>query len=435
MADIKTLYPAKGVKLCLIPTEQFKTSIVSAIIAMPLAGRIEERALLSSLLRRASAKYDDLTKMNRKLAGLYGAVLSSGVDKIGEGQFVSFSVSSVDDRFAIDGERISSECIELLLEILFEPKLCDGVFSAEDVETEKRLFAEKIDSEFSDKKLYSLEAMIEKMCEDEVYSVKRYGSKEKLLSLTPEDVTAAWREMLASAMIQFNVVGNCDGGDIAQNLRERFEKVDRSNPCEIRTQIISECDGEKYFSESQSVKQGKLVIGMRSGMKDKDDDYYAFKVMTDMFGGGPYSKLFMNVREKMSLCYYCGARLNRAKGIIVVQSGIEQENEQKAVAAIRQQLEDMKNGVFTDEDIENSIKGISDMVLSANDLPDTINAWYSGNYTSVEDDEKVSPEEFVENIQKVTASQVKEAAKKVSIDTIFMLKPNGKGVDEDDDED
>ena len=170
-------------------------------------------------------------------------------------------------------------------------------------------------------------------------------------------------------------------------------------------------------------------------MKDKDDDYYAFKVMTDMFGGGPYSKLFMNVREKMSLCYYCGARLNRAKGIIVVQSGIEQENEQKAVAAIRQQLEDMKNGVFTDEDIENSIKGISDMVLSANDLPDTINAWYSGNYTSVEDDEKVSPEEFVENIQKVTASQVKEAAKKVSIDTIFMLKPNGKGVDEDDDED
>ena len=252
MADIKTLYPAKGVKLCLIPTEQFKTSIVSAIIAMPLAGRIEERALLSSLLRRASAKYDDLTKMNRKLAGLYGAVLSSGVDKIGEGQFVSFSVSSVDDRFAIDGERISSECIELLLEILFEPKLCDGVFSAEDVETEKRLFAEKIDSEFSDKKLYSLEAMIEKMCEDEVYSVKRYGSKEKLLSLTPEDVTAAWREMLASAMIQFNVVGNCDGGDIAQSSGKDLKKLTDQTRARSERRLSPNATGKNIFPKARA---------------------------------------------------------------------------------------------------------------------------------------------------------------------------------------
>ena len=435
MANVTTLYPARGVKLCLIPTDRFKTSIVSATLAMPLTGRIEERALLSSLLRRASDKYDDMTKMNRKLAELYGAVLSSGVEKIGEGQFVSFSLSSIDDRFAIDGQRISTQCVELLLELIFEPKLRNGVLSPEDVETEKRLFAEKIDSEFNDKKLYALDRTRQEMCKNEIYSIKRYGSKDRLLALTPEDVTAAWKEMLEKAMIQINVVGNCESDDISEKLKKRFENVDRSDLCVIRTQVITKAEKEKYFSESQSVKQGKLVIGMRSGMKDKDDDFYAFRVMTDMFGGGPYSKLFMNVREKMSLCYYCNARLNRIKGIIMVQSGIEQENEQKAVTAIKQQLNDMKNGVFTDEDLENSIKGISDAVLSANDLPETINAWYSGNYVSVDDEERITPEQFVSNIRKVTAQQVREAAQRVSVDTIFMLRPNGEGVDEDDDED
>ena len=435
MADIKTLYPARGVKLCTIPTDRFKTSVVSATLAMPLTGRIEERALLSTLLRRASAKYDSMTKMNRKLAELYGAVLSSGVDKVGEGQFVSFALSCVDDRFAIDDESISAKCVELLLELLFEPKLINGVFSAEDVETEKRLLSEKIDSEFSDKKLYALDTMIEQMCKDELYSTRRYGKKERILALTPEDVTASWQEMLEKAMIQIIVVGNCDGSDIQNKLEKRFSNVDRSDLCEIKTQVVTTAGEEQYFSESQRVKQGKLVIGMRSGMKDEDDGFYAYRVMTDMFGGGPYSKLFMNVREKMSLCYYCSARLNKTKGLIIVQSGIEQENEEKAISAIRQQLEDMKNGCFSQEDLENSIKGLSDAAISANDLPEALNAWYSYHYTSVDSRDRISPEEFVENISSVTAEQVQEAAKKVTVDTIFMLKPNGEGDEEDDDED
>lgn len=431
MTNVKTIYPAKGVKLCLIPTERFKTSIVSASIAMPLTGRVEERALLSSLLRRSSEKYDDMTKMNRKLAELYGAILSSGVDKIGEAQFLSFSITSLDDKFAIDSDSISEKCVELLLELLFEPKLKDGLFEENDVETEKRLFSEKIDSEFSDKKLYSLGRTIGEMCKNELFSVKRYGNKERLLSLTCKDVTDAWKEMLESAFIQINVVGNCDGETIYNKLADKFKKVDRSRLCEIKTEYIQKAENEKYFSESQSVKQGKLVIGMRAGMKDKNDNIYALHVMTDMFGGGPYSKLFMNVREKMSLCYYCAARLNRFKGVIFVQSGIEAENEEKAVNAIKQQLEDMKQGKFSDEDFENSVKGISDAHISVNDSPEALNFWYSGLYTSENDEERFSPEQYVSNIKKVTPQQVIEAAKKVSIDTIFMLKPNGEGVDED----
>ena len=431
MTEIKTIYPAKGVKLCLIPTDRFKTSIVSASLAMPLKERVEERALLSALLRRSSGKYDDMTKMNRKLAELYGAILSSGVEKVGEAQLVSFCLTSLDDKFAIDGDKISEKCVELLLELLFEPKLCNGMFTKADVETEKRLFSEKIDGEFSDKKLYSLDRTIQEMCKNELFSTKRYGSKDRLLSLTNADVTEAWKEMLECAMIQFNVVGNCDFQQIADKLAKRFSKVDRSRLCSIKTEFITSAKEEKYFSESQSVKQGKLVIGMRAGMKDKNDDFYALRVMTDMFGGGPYSKLFMNVREKMSLCYYCGARLNRSKGVIFVQSGIEQENERKAIDAIRQQLEDMKNGNFTKEDLENSINGISDAYISVNDSPDTLNMWYNGDYLSEDEDENISPEQYVEQIKKVTAQQVTEAAKKVSIDTIFMLKPNGEGVDGD----
>lgn len=430
MSDIKKLFPANGVCVYLMPSDRFKTSVVSVNLAMPLDGRVEERAILSSLLRRCSQKYDDMTKMNRKLASLYGAVLGSAVTKKGEAQLVTFSLTSVDDKFAMDNEKIGEESLKLLIELLFEPKLVQGVFLREDIETEKRLLIEKIDSEFSEKRIYALTRAEEEMCKNERFATKRYGNKERISSLTAEDVTKAWKEMLEKAIIQINIVGNVDASNIGKELEERFAKIDRSELCEISTEFVVSADQENYVCEKQAVKQGKLVIGLRAGMTDKDDNNFVLSIFTDVFGGGPYSKLFMNVREKMSLCYYCSARYNRQKGIIMIQSGIEQENEQKAISAIKAQLEDMKNGNFTKEDLENSIKGITDSLLAVSDSPESIDSWYSGQYTSVGEDELLSPEQFAQNIKNVTVQQVQAAAQNVTVDTIYMLKPNGEEAQE-----
>lgn len=431
MDSMKFFYPSNGVTLCIMPSNRFKTSVVSVSMAMPLDGRIEERAVLCALLRRCSAKYDNMTKMNRKLASLYGAVLASGVSKKGEAQFVTLSLTCVDDRFAISNEKISEECVNLIFELIFEPKLINGMFSSEDVETEKRLLIEKIDGEYSDKRLFAFQRAEEEMCSNELYSRKRYGSRERIAELTEKDVTDAWKEMLEKSIVQINVVGSCDGETIAENLSKKFEGINRENLCNIHTQFIEKAGAEKYISESHAVKQGKLVIGLRAGMNNKDDNSFAVHVMTDILGGGPYSKLFVNVREKMSLCYYCSAKLNRLKGIIMIQSGIECENEEKTIAAIKEQISDMQNGKFSDEELDKSIKGLCDAYLSISDTPEAIDAWYSGQCVNSIGEGFMTAQEYANNIKKVTAKQVHDAAKRISIDTIYMLKSDGQGDDAD----
>lgn len=426
MNNLKLFSPSNGVKLCLMPYDIFKTSVVSVSMSMPLETRVEERALLAYILKRCSAEYDDITKINRKLAELYGAVLSSGVSKKGEAQVMTFSITCVDDKFSLTDEKISEEGMKLLLDLIFKPKLVDGMFAKQDVETQKRLLVEAIDGEFSEKRTYALGRAEEEMCKNEMYATKRYGKRDRILQLTPEEVTVAWKEMIEKAIVQINVVGSSAGENILKEVENRFENIDRSNLCEIKTEYVVSSPEENYVSQKQPVKQGKLVIGLRAGMTNKNDNNYALHVMTDILGGGPYSKLFMNVREKMSLCYYCSARFVRAKGIIMIQSGIEQENEEKAINAIKQQIEDMKNGNFTKDDFENSIKGITDSCLSLKDTPDGIDSWYAGQYCDGSEVKFESPEEYVENIKKVTTQQVQVAAQGVSIDTIYMLKSNSE---------
>ena len=414
---------AGGVKLCVAPSDRFKTSVVSINMAMELGGKIEERAVLAYLLRRCSARYGSLTELNRKLAELYGAILSSAVIKNGESQILIFSITSVNDKFAIDDESISEECAKLLLDIIFEPKMENGLFCEEDVELEKRLLLERIDSEFSEKRTYALHRAEEEMCKNEAYGQRSYGKAERIRELTCEDITIAWKELLEKSLIQINVVGSGCEDSVREEVIKRFENIDRSSLSEIRTEFVVSAKEENYVEEKQPVKQAKLVIGLRAGMTDRQDNNYALHVMTDMFGGGPYSKLFMNVREKMSLCYYCSARFVRNKGIIMIQSGIEEENEQKAIDAIKKQLKDMQDGNFTQEDLEKSINGLSDSYLTVEDTPDGIDRWYAKDFV---DGETMTPEEYVENISKITVEQVQAAAQAVTVDTVYMLKSNGE---------
>ena len=167
------------------------------------------------------------------------------------------------------------------------------------------------------------------------------------------------------------------------------------------------------------VNQAKLVIGLRAGMEDSNDNYFAYRVMTDIFGGGPYSRLFLNVREKMSLCYYCGARLIREKGIILIQSGIEEENYEKALGEILNQLDIMKKGEFTDEDFNSSIIALCDAFKGVEDSPVAVCNFYSSQEF---DEEIISGEEFSKKIGAVTREQVIECAKKVTVDTVYLLK-------------
>lgn len=413
---------AEGIRFCSVKTDKFKTCRVNISLAMPLDKNASARAILPFMFSRRCAKYPDYTSLNRVLDELYGAAVSAGVLKRGEAQVISFSMSSIDDRFALDGDKVALECTKLLADMIFDP-LTEGESFPEDIiEQEKRLLVEAIENEQNDKRRYAMLRCEQLMFADEAYGVNRFGSVEDVKALTPDVVYAAWRDVLQKATVQITMVSSMDPQPIVDLIREKFLEIER-HPVEIKTLFVSGLPKPEYISESMPLKQGKLVMGFRTGMRSEDDMMPAMKVAVDIFGGGTYSKLFSVVREKMSLCYYCSAALFNSKGIVMVQSGIEDTNEEKAKNEIINQLRLTAEGEFTDEDFSSSIKSLTDSILGNSDTPEEITAWYASQILR---NELKAPETYAKEIGSVDRAEVVRAAKTIMLDTIFMLKSSGE---------
>ena len=331
-------------------------------------------------------------------------------------------MSAIDDRFALDGDKVALECTKLLADMIFDP-LTEGESFPEDIiEQEKRLLVEAIENEQNDKRRYAMLRCEQLMFADEAYGVNRFGSVEDVKALTPDVVYAAWRDVLQKATVQITMVSSMDPQPIVDLIREKFSEIER-HPVEIKTLFVSGLPKPEYISESMPLKQGKLVMGFRTGMRSEDDMMPAMKVAVDIFGGGTYSKLFSVVREKMSLCYYCSAALFNSKGIVMVQSGIEDANEEKAKNEIINQLRLTAEGEFTDEEFSSSIKSLTDSILGNSDTPEEITAWYASQILR---NELKAPETYAKEIGSVDRAEVVRAAKTIMLDTIFMLKSSGE---------
>ena len=416
-----------GTEFCSISAQGFKSSCVSVNFVLPLGEKASLYALIPSILTRSSKEYPDLMSIVKKMAKLYGADLVADVSKVGENQILKISISYIDDRFALDNEVITAECSRMLFELIFNPKVENGAFCASDVESEKRLLAERLYAEQSDKRAYAKNKCEEIMFAEEAYGIHRLGDVESIQKITPEALYEAYKEILRIAKIVVCVSGNTDVNSISTIFENGIAELERNVKIN-ETLFVEKAEDIQYAKEQENVKQGKLVMGFRMGMKDADDDYATRRVMVDLFGGSPHSKLFTIVREKMSLCYYCSARMVRAKGIMLVQSGIESANEEKAKNAIIQQLEDIKNGSFTQEDIDASVKALEDSFKSVTDSPEALDSWFmsqcvSGAYKY--------PEQFIEDFKRVTKEGIMKAAQEVTLDTVFMLEGTAEGGAED----
>ena len=420
--DLQNKKIYEGVELCSVSAEGFKTACASVSFVMPLGENASLYALVPNVLTRSCRAYPDVTSIENKLALLYGAEVIVDVSKIGENQVLKIEISCIDDRFSIDGESITNECLKLLFQMIFEPRLDEGAFCSDDVESEKRLLAERLIAENSDKKSYAKNRCSEIMFENELYGIHRYGTVEDIEEITPEALFDAYKEILENSKILV-----CVSGGSFNNIEQLLEEYlrDKNRNIELnKTLYVEECEDVKYVKEQETVKQGKLVMGFRMGMKSEDDNYAARRVMVDLFGGSPHSKLFTVVREKMSLCYYCSAIMFRQKGVMLVQSGIESYNEEKAKSAILAQLEDIKNGKFSDDDIASSVKSLEDGFRSVSDSAESVANWFTNQVCSKA---FLYPEDFIEQFKKVTREDIIEAAKAVTLDTVFMLEGTAEG--------
>ncbi|MBR1731448.1 MAG: insulinase family protein, partial [Ruminococcus sp.] len=375
-------------------------------------------ALLCYMLVRCCRKYPDFTTLSKKLGSLYGAELNGSVSKMGDMQCLNISVSGLDDRYAIGGESISEQLGELLCEVLFNPKAEDGEFDEDDMLQEKRQLLDMIDSEFNDKRTYASQRLIEIMCADELYGVSRCGTKEQIEVLTTADVYNAWQDMLKNAHFEFTFVGDSSPDKAVEIINNSFKEINRT-PIELSNDVVYTVFDENDFTEEMDVAQSKLEIGFRTSCAEPEKEATATRLMCAILGGTATSKLFTNVREKKSLCYYCMSRFYRLKGIMVIESGVETVNIEAAKSAILNEVEELKKGNITDFEIASAKLAIVNSFRSIVDTVTGIASWYS---TQLMDASVDTPEQAAEKINAVTKDEIIEAANKLQLDTVYVLK-------------
>ena len=410
---------ADGVFFNSIKDNRFKTMKITANMIVPLTKEnVSANALLCGVLSHSCKAYPDFTELSRKLSSLYGADLGVSVKKIGDNQLLRISASGLDDRYAFDGDSVTQELSELLCNVIFKPNLTDNEFPSVEVEQEKRQLLDVIDSEFNDKRIYANGQLIKNMCEDEVFGIKRYGTAEKIRECTPKSLYNTWQNLLKTARFEIMYVGETSPDLAEEVFTKAFEGIDRQ-PQTVETEIIRSADNAKHISEEMELSQSKLVMGFRAGTAIPDDEVNATRLMCAILGGTASSKLFCNVREKQSLCYYCSSGYDRVKGIITVDSGVEAENIEKAEQGILNEIEEMKKGNITDFEIEAAKMAVVNSFCSTNDTVGGIESWY---VNQLFDDKFRSIEEMSEAINSVTKEQVVDVARKMTLDTVYVLK-------------
>ena len=411
-----------GIKLHTIKTEKFKTNLIAVMLTTKLDRKnVTKNALIPAVLRRGTKFMQTQEEINKKMEDMYGASFDCGLDKTGDNQILKFYMETVNNEFLPqDAENMIKSSIEKTFEIIFNPYLENGVFKKEYVEQEKENIKQIIDGKIDSKARYALDRCIEEMYKNEPFGLYKFGYVEDLKDINEKNLYEYYLELIKTCKIDIYISGIVD--ENIQNIikqNENIEKLEERKPDFKEFELVKKENGEaKEIQESMEVTQGKLILGLDVNILDKDARY-KIMIYNSLLGGSANSKLFQNVREKASLAYTASSSYYRFKNNIFINCGIDIPNYQKALEIIKKQIEDMKNGDFTDEEIENAKNGIIASIKTIDDEQDTEITYYFGQELS---GTKTSLEEYIENIQKVNKADVLEVAKQISINTIYFLK-------------
>ena len=408
---------AEGVYLTYLPAQKFKTSLLSAQFVTPLREETASAyALLPSVLRRGTVSCPDMGSLSARLDELYGARIETTVRKKGENQCVGFVASLIDDSFAPGGEKLLEPVAELLGELICDPVTERGRFVPSYFESEKTNLLDAIRSLVNDKRDYADSRLLREMCAGEPYGIPRLGGEAGAESVQPKQLYALYQELISTARLELIYSGSAPQRRVEQALlsalaalpREQVRDIALYRPHPARQEVLR-------VEESLDVTQGKLGMGFACG----SDDYAAMVVGNTLFGGSSNSKLFMNVREKLSLCYYASSLYHRQKRLITVSSGIEFQNFQRAYDEILAQLEAVKNGKLEDWEMEGAQSTLLNAYASMEDSQGKLENFYLGQAATGQSE---TPEELADQVREVTGERVHRAMETVRLDTVYFLR-------------
>ncbi len=371
-------------------------------------------AIIPYILAGSSNNYPTITDLNKKLSELYGAVVKGSVSKIGDSQTLSLMAGCINNRYTFDGEQITEEMTKVLSDCLINPHIENGGFYEKDFELKKQELLDDIEAEINEKRSYAFKRANLNIFKDEPAAVSVKGDKSHAEKITAKTAYEQYKMLLKTAQVEIIFVGAEESESCKKILTETFASVDRNfagdNTSE-KSKVKSEVCRVK---EEHDVAQSKMVMAFKTDY----ENIVVMKLMNAVFGATPISKLFMNVREKLSLCYYCSSGYNDKKGVLYVDSGVEHANTGKAEAEILNQLSAMCKGEFTDEEMENARKSVINSWKGVSDGARSIAEWYfNQSYSGT----AYSPEEQIEKLMKVTREDIIEAAKSLKLDTVYVL--------------
>ncbi|WP_042223714.1 EF-P 5-aminopentanol modification-associated protein YfmF [Oceanobacillus manasiensis] len=416
-----------GLNLHFIHNKKYKTINIVVKLKAPLEREtITHRALLPYILQQGTLNYPGKKELQRKLDELYGAVLSVDGSKKGEQHIISFRLEVPNEKFIPNESAIVEEGINLLGELLFEPNVENEAFSKSVVKREKDTLKQKIHAIKDDKMSYANLRLIDEMCKGEAFSLHVHGYQEDLEKITPENLYTYYKQAISENQLDVYVQGDFDEKALQELLVAKLKREEVNSP--VKKETTNSEKNAREFSEvveKENIQQAKLHIGYRTNCTYRDEGYYALQVFNGMFGGFPSSKLFINVREKNSLAYYASSRLESQKGLLIVFSGIAPKDYKQASTIMNEQLEAMKNGDFTEEELEETKDLIVNQLRETMDHPQGMVELL---YQQVLAETERSPEQLIKGIKAVKRDEVITAAKKIEADTLYLLtSKDGEG--------
>lgn len=418
MKNLKTLEIGKNVKLTLIPKSKFKTNLVSVYIQRKLdRNEVTKNALLPGILKSGCNKYKTLGQLTDREEELYGSYLHAGASKRGESQVLGFSILSVNEKYL--DEKILGQCIEFLNEIINNPLVIDGGFNEEYLNIEKEILKDSIMSIINDKGNYAMKRTNEIMFEGEPYSINGKGYIEDLDTIDRVSLYEHYKEVLKTSPIEIMIEGEFEETEVVELIKEKFQ-FDRGNIIDIpKEEYYKEVDEVKEIKETMDIAQGKLVMGYRCNVDYLDEEkYYSLLLGSRILGGGADSKLFINVREKESLCYTIYSTIQKSKSTMMVCSGIEAQNYEKTVNLVKEQVQKLKDGDITESEISNAKIAFINSLNSLNDEIGRISDFYFSQSISKN---KSDLDQIKNMINKSTKEDIVEAVKNIELDTIYFL--------------
>lgn len=421
MDQFRQITLADGIRLNYITTERFRTSAISVAFVQPLAEADRARAaLIPFVLRRGCEGLPDMTAISGTLSDLYGARAEAFVRKRGEVLLTGLISDVIDERFAGDGEPLTRRTVELMCRMLLHPVTKSGMFLEKYVESEKNNMVQRIQARKNDKRSWAVRRMFEVMCEDEAYGLSEFGETEAVQAVQTADVYAYYRWMLAHAGVEIFYCGSLDEAQLREifgALTAQLPQGDRIHA--VHSEIRRSADEVRTVIEEENVTQGKLTIGLRTGITSQDELYPAMVLFNTCFGGSTASRLFLGVREKLSLCYYASSQTDKTKGVMAVSSGIENKNYERARDEILRELKDMQDGNVTEQELETARRSVLSSLRSMQDSPLSLEQFYQTQAVSGAEGDLGG---LIARIEHTTREQVIRAAQSACVDTIYFLK-------------